>query len=77
MLELADAVWVTGHPGMAWEAMVVRTCREHGGFEPDIRHRVNDATLALALVAQGLAVTLLPSLALRRGSLRGRPRSSA
>ena len=41
-----------------------RNCREHGGFEPDIRHRTNDATVSLALVAQGLAVAFLPSLAL-------------
>ena len=41
-----------------------RTCREHGGFDPDLRHRVNDATVSLALVAHGQAVTLLPELAL-------------
>jgi DNA-binding transcriptional LysR family regulator len=62
---LADEVWVTGHPGMGWEEMVIRTCREVGGFEPDIRHRANDANVALALVARGLAVTLLPDLVLR------------
>jgi DNA-binding transcriptional LysR family regulator len=42
----------------------MRTCREHGGFDPDIRHRTNDATVSLALVARGQAVTLLPELAL-------------
>jgi DNA-binding transcriptional LysR family regulator len=64
LAELADAAWATGHPGMAWEEMTRRTCRLHGGFEPDIRHRANDATLALALAARGLAVTLLPALVL-------------
>src|SRR5215210_7973463 len=49
---------------MAWEQMTQRMCREHGGFEPDIRHRTNDATVSLALVARGLAVTLLPGLVL-------------
>jgi DNA-binding transcriptional LysR family regulator len=44
--------------------MTQRTCRAHGGFEPDIRHRTNDATVSLALVARGLAVTLLPDLVL-------------
>jgi DNA-binding transcriptional LysR family regulator len=44
--------------------MTQRTCREHGGFDPDIRHRTNDATVSLALVARGLAVTLLPDLPL-------------
>ena len=55
---------MTGHPAMGWEEMTQRTCREHGGFEPDIRHRTNDAAVGLALVARGLAVTLLPELAL-------------
>jgi DNA-binding transcriptional LysR family regulator len=49
---------------MSWEELVQRTCRQHGGFEPDIRHRTNDATVSLALVARGLAVTLLPDLVL-------------
>ena len=63
---LASAAWATGHPAMGWEEMTRRTCREHGGFEPDIRHRTNDATVALALVARGLAVTLVPDLVMPR-----------
>jgi DNA-binding transcriptional LysR family regulator len=62
LAELAGEAWTTGHAGMAWEEMTQRTCREHGGFEPDIRHRANDATISLALVASGLAVTMLPDL---------------
>jgi DNA-binding transcriptional LysR family regulator len=62
--ELAGAAWVTSHPGMTWERVTFRACRQHGGFEPDIRHRANDAELALALVARGRAVTLLPDLVL-------------
>jgi DNA-binding transcriptional LysR family regulator len=42
--------------------MTQGTCRELGGFEPDIRYRANDATISLALVSRGLAVTLLPDL---------------
>jgi DNA-binding transcriptional LysR family regulator len=61
---LADAIWVTGHAGMGWDEMTVRTCREHGGFDPDVRHRTNDANASLALVARGLAVALLPRFAL-------------
>ena len=64
LAELSDAAWTTAHPGMAWEEMTQRTCRELGGFEPDIRHRTSDATVSLALVSRGLAVTLLPELAL-------------
>ena len=62
LAELAGEAWTTGHAGMGWEEMTQRTCREHGGFEPDIRHRTNDATVSLALVASGLAVTMLPDL---------------
>ena len=72
LAELAGEAWTTGHAGMGWEEMTQRTCRELGGFEPDIRHRTNDATVSLALVARGLAVTLLPDLALPR---RARPAS--
>ena len=64
LAELTDAPWVTGHAGMGWDDMTRRTCREHGGFDPDVRHRMNDATIALALVARGLAVALVPDLAL-------------
>jgi DNA-binding transcriptional LysR family regulator len=44
--------------------MTRRTCRELGGFEPDVRHRANGATIGVALAARGLAVTMLPELAL-------------
>jgi DNA-binding transcriptional LysR family regulator len=64
LAELAGEPWATGHTGMGWEEMTQRTCREHGGFDPDIRHRANDATVSLALVARGLAVTMLPELPL-------------
>jgi DNA-binding transcriptional LysR family regulator len=62
LAELAGEAWTTGHAGMGWEQMTHRACRELGGFDPDIRHRANDATISLALVARGLAVTLLPEL---------------
>jgi DNA-binding transcriptional LysR family regulator len=42
--------------------MTARTCRSFGGFDPRIRHRANDSVLCLGLVAQGLAVSLLPDL---------------
>ena len=57
---LAHEHWTTGHPGAAWEEMTRRTCRELGGFDPDVRHRTNDSVLSLALIAHGRAVTLLP-----------------
>ncbi len=64
LAELADAPWTTGHreTRSGWEELIVRTCRELGGFEPDIRHRTNDSVTSLALVAAGQAVTMLPRL---------------
>jgi DNA-binding transcriptional LysR family regulator len=70
LAELAGEHWATGHPQMGWEDMTERACHERGGFAPDIRHRANDANVSLALVAAGLAVALVPDLALlarRRG----------
>jgi DNA-binding transcriptional LysR family regulator len=66
MAELAGEAWTTGHAGLGWDEMTRRTCREHGGFEPDVRHRTNDAAISLAVVARGLAVSMLPDLALPR-----------
>ena len=62
--ELAGERWASGHTEMGWEEMTKRACRELGGFSPDIRHRANDATVSLALVASGLAVAMLPDLPL-------------
>jgi DNA-binding transcriptional LysR family regulator len=60
LAELAAEPWTTGHAGMGWEEITQRTCRGLGGFDPDIRHRTNDATISLALVARSRAVTMLP-----------------
>jgi DNA-binding transcriptional LysR family regulator len=64
LAELSGEAWTSGHPTMGWEEVTQRVCRQHGGFDPDIRHRTNDATISLALVARGLAVAMLPELAL-------------
>jgi DNA-binding transcriptional LysR family regulator len=62
LAELAGDAWTTGHRETAWQEMTERTCRELGGFDPDIRHQTNDSVTSLALVAGGQAVTLLPAL---------------
>jgi DNA-binding transcriptional LysR family regulator len=67
LAELADEHWVTGHIAIAWHDMTRRVCRDRGGFEPDIRHRANDATIGLAFIAHGLAVGLLPDLPIPDG----------
>jgi DNA-binding transcriptional LysR family regulator len=64
LAEVADEPWVTGEAELGWAEMTRRTCRAHGGFEPDVRHRTMDAGVAIALVARGLGVTLLPALAI-------------
>jgi DNA-binding transcriptional LysR family regulator len=64
LAELAGEAWTTGHVGLGWDEMTRRTCQELGGFEPDVRHRTNDAAISLAIVARGLAVTMLPDLPL-------------
>jgi DNA-binding transcriptional LysR family regulator len=74
LVELSDEAWASAPSGMGWEEMTLRACREYGGFEPDIRHRTNDAFLALALVARGLAVALMPGLVPtgRQSGVKGR-----
>ncbi|MDX6553067.1 MAG: hypothetical protein QOH74_1555, partial [Gaiellales bacterium] len=62
LAELAGEAWATGHRDSGWDEMTARTCRELGGFDPDIRHRTNDSVTTLAVVAHGQAVTLLPEL---------------
>ena len=54
---------MAGPAGLGWDELTVRMCRERGGFEPDVRHRSNDAAISVAMVAAGLAVTMLPELA--------------
>jgi DNA-binding transcriptional LysR family regulator len=64
LAELAGEVWTTGHGGMGWDEMTHSTCQQLGGFEPDVRHRANDSTISLAVVARGLGVAMLPELPL-------------
>jgi DNA-binding transcriptional LysR family regulator len=64
MAELAGEAWTTGAAGLGWDEMTRSTCLALGGFEPDVRHRTNDATISLAIIAHGLAVGMLPDLPL-------------
>ena len=49
--------------------MITRACRSIGGFEPDVRHHVDDVQLILGLVAARGAVALVPTM--------GRPHDAA
>jgi DNA-binding transcriptional LysR family regulator len=62
LTQLADEPWALAQPGTGHAEMVVRACRERGGFEPDLCHRSNDLLVLLALVGGARAVTLLPEL---------------
>jgi DNA-binding transcriptional LysR family regulator len=65
LTSLADSPWAVGYEGGGMAELVRRICAEHGGFEPAVRHRTNELSMLVGLVAQGHAVTLLPALALR------------
>jgi DNA-binding transcriptional LysR family regulator len=62
--ELQDEVWVASDRGTGHHDMVVGSCRSIGGYEPDVRHRSNDADVQLELVRITGAVALLPALTL-------------
>ena len=59
---LAGEAWASARTGTAYDDEVARICRGAGGFEPAVRHRVNDLGFLLALVASGRAVALVPAL---------------
>jgi DNA-binding transcriptional LysR family regulator len=59
--ELAGDRWIAGCPRC--EAHLVRATAE-AGFVPDVRHRTDDYVVVQRLVGEGLAVSLLPQLAL-------------
>ena len=61
---LREEVWVASATGTGHHALVVGTCRSLGGYEPDLRHRSNDADVQLELVRTTGAVALMPPLAL-------------
>ena len=62
--DLRDDEWAGGEAGTAWNDMIERACRSLGGYEPDVRHNVDDVRLILSLVAGRGAVGLVPALGL-------------
>ncbi|MGE3811821.1 MAG: LysR family transcriptional regulator [Candidatus Nanopelagicales bacterium] len=64
---LRDDMWVSSASGTGHHALVLSTCRSLGGYEPDLRHRSNDADVQLELVRSTGAVALLPPLTLPVG----------
>jgi DNA-binding transcriptional LysR family regulator len=62
--DLRGDAWAGGETGTAWNDMIERACRSIGGYEPDVRHNVDDVRLILSLVAGRGAVGLVPALGL-------------
>jgi DNA-binding transcriptional LysR family regulator len=61
---LRKDVWTAARAGTGHHALIVGTCRSLGGYEPDLRHRSNDADVQLELVRTAGAVALMPALTL-------------
>lgn len=61
---LKEAVWVASARDTGHHAMVLSVCREHGGFDPDLRHLTSDAAVQLEVVRHAGAVALLSDLSL-------------
>lgn len=59
---LRDEIWVGGLVGTQFADVLPHVCRA-AGFAPRIVHRADEAFLHLSLVAAGLGIGLLPSLA--------------
>jgi molybdate transport repressor ModE-like protein len=63
LAELAGARWVATPPGTMCRAIADRACRT-AGYVPDVPFHANDFSVLAAFVAQGLAVAMVPELAL-------------
>jgi DNA-binding transcriptional LysR family regulator len=61
LASLQATEWVAARADTAFGDMFARVCRSVGGFEPEIRHRVNEMELLLDMVAGG-AAALVPAL---------------
>ncbi len=62
LASLHASAWAATRSGTAYADMFARVCRSVGGFEPDVRHRVNDLRLLLELVGGGGVAALVPAL---------------
>lgn len=59
---LADETWIGGTATATWFQIVRRACRSVG-FDPEVVYRSDDYVAVQALVAAGLGVAVIPSLA--------------
>jgi molybdate transport repressor ModE-like protein len=63
LADLAGERWVATPPGTACRAIVERACGV-AGYVPDVPFHANDFTVLAAFVAEGLAIAMVPGLAL-------------
>ena len=61
--DLATEAWVQGCPATSCGLMHLRAC-QNAGFEPNVAFESDDYNIVQGLVAAGVAVSLLPDLAL-------------
>ncbi len=59
--QLADRAWVMEPVGTAARQWATQQCRA-AGFEPDVRFEIADLTAHVGLIADGVAVGMLPEL---------------
>lgn len=74
---LAGMSWSASQPGTGHREMHIRTCRELGGFEPDLRYSSDDFFSQLELVRAAGAAALMPELGLAHSSAEVAVRSIA
>lgn len=63
LADLAEDHWILSGPRSHF-GHAVRVACQHEGFEPDVRHEVDEQATAMSMVAAGLGVTLVPDLGL-------------
>lgn len=63
MASLAEQPFVASPPDLSCGRCVTQACRDVG-FEPEIRHRLDDYPTTLKLVAGGAGISLIPDLGL-------------
>lgn len=63
LADLADREFIASPPDVSCGRCVVQACREEG-FEPVIRHQIDDYPASLRLVAAGAGIALIPDLGL-------------
>jgi hypothetical protein len=59
--DLADLDWIISGPE-TYYGRAMRTACARAGFEPSVRHQVNEQATALAMVASGLGIALMSEL---------------